>query len=260
MTTGILRETHEASALATGELVAALQGALGDALVAVVRFGSAVAGEVLPGQSDTNLLVIVQSLSLEALLHKSAAVQRWTAAGNPPPLLLTLDEWRSSSDIFAMEYADILHRHQVLEGDAPFEGVSVAPNDLRLHVEREAMGKLLQLRRAIMAVGADGTKQLQLLLNGVSTLMVLFRGVSRVAGNAPPMDYIELSREIGSLVGFDAQPFERLVRHARREVQIPAGEVTPVLVGVLNAMGRLVAYLDRAGGSARAAGPLPGTA
>lgn len=254
MTNATMNDKAEASSVALGELVATLESLYGTALRTVVQFGSAVAGEVLPGHSDTNLLIIVDAIPLAALLTNAAAVQKWTAAGNPAPLLLTLDEWRSSADVFAMEYADILHRHQVLVGDAPFDGVVVSPGDLRLHVEREAMGKLLQLRRAIMAVGTDQTLQLRLLLNGLSTLMVIFRGVARVNGAEPPKDYVQLSLDVATMAGFDVVPFERLVRHARREVQIPAADVTSVLTGVLNAMERLVAYLDRAGGSARAGG------
>ncbi len=250
MTTSALRETEEASALAIGELLAELQAMFGSSLRTVVQFGSAVAGELLSGQSDTNLLIIVDAVPLSALLHNVNAVQKWTAAGNPAPLLLTLGEWRSSADIFAMEYADILHRHKVLMGDPPFEGVSVGARDLRLHVEREAMGKLLQLRRAVMAVGNDPKMQLRLLGNGLSTLMVIFRGVLRVAGGPPPTDYVKLSQEVATLAGFDAKPFERLVLHARRDVQIPVSDVPSILAGVLDAMGRLVAYLDRAGGSA----------
>ncbi len=250
MTTSVQQTTEEASPIALGELLTELESLYGSALRAIVRFGSAVAGEVLPGQSDTNLLIIVDAVPLTALLHNAAAVQKWTAAGNPAPLLLTLDEWRSSADIFAMEYADILHRHQVLVGDAPFDGMRVNPADLRLHVEREAMGKLLQLRRAVMAVGNDQRLQLRLLANGLSTLMVIFRGVSRVAGAAPSMDYVQLSHEVATLAGFDVRPFERLVQHVRREVQIPLGDVTGVLTGVLDGMGRLVAHLDRAGGTA----------
>ena len=250
MTTSAQHMTEEASPIALGELLTELESLYGSALRAIVRFGSAVAGEVLPGQSDTNLLIIVDAVPLSALLHNAEAVQKWTAAGNPAPLLLTLDEWRSSADIFAMEYADILHRHQVLVGDAPFEGVHVKPADLRLHVEREAMGKLLQLRRAIMAVGNDQRLQLRLLANGLSTLMVIFRGVSRVVGAAPSMDYVQLSHEVATLAGFDARPFERLVQHVRREVQIPLSDVTTVLTGVLDGMGRLVAHLDRVGGTA----------
>ena len=250
MTTSVM-QTEEASAIAIGELVTELERIFGDTLRVVLKFGSAVAGEVLPGQSDTNLLVIVDALPLELLLKKAAPVQKWTAAGNPPPLLLTLAEWRSSADIFAMEYADILHRHQVLSGDPPFAGIAVNANDLRLHVEREAMGKLLQLRRAVMAVGDNQKHQLQMLVNGLSTLMVLFRGVSRVAGQSPAMDYRQLSRDVAALAGFDARPFDRLVQHARQDVQIPLTEVSAVLLGVLDAMGRLVAYLNRVDGHTR---------
>ncbi len=250
MTTAAMRETEEASRVAVAELVGAVQSHYGDTLRAIVRFGSAVAGEVLSGQSDTNLLIIVDEVSLSALLTKAEPVQKWVAAGNPAPLLLTLAEWRSSADIFAMEYADILHRHEVLLGTLPLDGVSVSTHDLRLHVEREAMGKLLQLRRAVMAVGADRTVQLRMLLNGLSTLMVIFRGVVRVTGARPPQDYVALSQAVATLAGFDAAPFERLVQHARRDVQIPQADVTSVLTGVLDAMGRLVAFLDGAGGTA----------
>lgn len=251
MTSVPVQETVEASQVAIGELVTELESLYGSALHAIVQFGSAVAGEVLPGQSDTNLLIIVDAVPLSSLLAQSVGIRKWSAAGNPAPLLLTLDEWRSSADIFAMEYADILHRHVVLSGAAPFEGVTVAAADLRLHVEREAMGKLLQLRRAIMSVGNDTSLQLKLLTSGLSTLMVLFRGVVRVAGASPPKDYLKLSQHVAELAAFDARPFEQLVHHARRDVQITAGEVSPVLTGVLTAMGRLVAYLNRAGGSAR---------
>jgi hypothetical protein len=66
----------------------------------------------------------------------------------------------------------------------------------------------------------------------------------------PPQDYVALSQAVATLAGFDAVPFERLVQHARHSVQIPLSDVTPVLTGVLDAMGRLVAFLDGAGGSA----------
>ena len=55
--------------MAVGELVGAVQSLYGDTLRAIVRFGSAVAGEVLAGQSDTNLLIIVDAVPLTALLR-----------------------------------------------------------------------------------------------------------------------------------------------------------------------------------------------
>src|SRR3954471_2887837 len=117
------------------ELVRQLQLAYPDALRSVVLFGSSVAGEHRAKTSDYNVLVIVDALPLEKLRAVAAVSKAWAQDGNPPPLTFTDSEWRSSADIFPMEYADILERHRVLFGAAPFDGIKVSPTDLRLEVE-----------------------------------------------------------------------------------------------------------------------------
>src|SRR5881392_3880577 len=121
------------------ELVRQLQLAYGNGLRSVVLFGSAVAGEHNPKKSDYNVLVIVDSLPLERLRAVAAVSKAWAEDGNPPPMTFTAREWRTSSDIFPMEYADILERHRVLFGDPPFDGISVDRKDLRLQLEQETM-------------------------------------------------------------------------------------------------------------------------
>ena len=137
----------------------------GDQLRSVVLYGSAAAGEHIPKKSDYNVLVIVDALPLERLRAVAAVSQAWAEDGNPPPMTFTLNEWTSSSDIFPMEYADILERHRVLYGAPPFDGIRVSPADLRLQVEHQTMGKLLQLRQATMGAGGDTRKQLGVLEN-----------------------------------------------------------------------------------------------
>src|SRR6185503_1643308 len=106
------------------ELVSQLRAAYGTALRSVVLYGSAAAGEQTK-RSDQNVLVIVDSLDRERLAAASAASRAWSESGNPAPLTLKTAEWRGSSDIFPMEYADILERHRILYGDPPFEGIRV---------------------------------------------------------------------------------------------------------------------------------------
>src|SRR4026208_2330915 len=152
------------------ELVRQLQLAYGSGLQSVVLFGSAVAGEHNPKKSDYNVLVVVDSLPLERLRAVAAVSKAWADDGNPPPMTFTTAEWKSSSDIFPMEYADILERHRVLFGEAPFDGISVSKDDLRLQVEHEAMGKLLQLRQGVMGAGGDAKSQIALLEDSLSTM------------------------------------------------------------------------------------------
>ena len=160
-------------------------------------------------------------------------------------MTLTTEEWRGSSDIFAMEYADILDRHKVLYGQAPFEGISVARSDLRLQVEREAMGKLLQFRQGVLAAGNDGRRQLELLEASLSTLMVVFRGASRLGGDSPPADNEALVATIAAKGGFDAAPFARVVRHVRGTEKLTPRDTDAVIAGYLDGLQRLVAYVDR---------------
>ncbi len=227
------------------ELVAQLRAAYGDALQSVVLYGSAAAGEHIPKRSDYNVLVIARSLTAERLRAAAAVASAWSASGSPPPMTLTVEEWRGSSDIFAMEYADILDRHKVLHGTPPFDGVIVAKGDLRLQVEREAMGKLLQFRQGVLAAGNDAKKQLMLLEASLSTLMVVFRGVSRLSGDSPPTDNEALVASIAAKGGFDAGPFSKVVRHVRGNEKLAARDVEPVINGYLEGLQRLVAYVDR---------------
>src|SRR5438309_1718572 len=142
------------------ELVSQLKLAYGASLRSVVLYGSAVAGEHIATESDYNVLVVADRISLDDLTKASAVAVAWGRDGNPPPMTFTSAEWKSSSDIFPMEYADILERNRVLFGDPPFAGISVSRADLRLQVEHQATGKLLQLRQGIMAAGNDAKKQI----------------------------------------------------------------------------------------------------
>jgi len=226
------------------ELVKQLQLAYGGGLRSVVLFGSAVAGEHNPKKSDYNVLVIVDSLPLERLRAVAAVSKAWAEDGNPPPMTFTAREWRTSSDIFPMEYADILERHRVLYGDPPFDGIRVSPSDLRLQVENQAMGKLLQLRQAIMGAGGDSKLQVEVLEKSLSTLMVIFRGVSRLFGHAPSQDYEELTRSLAQRAGFSPDPFVKVIRHVRGTEKIPRENAAGILEEYLAAMERLVAYVN----------------
>jgi len=226
------------------ELVRQLQLAYADALRSVVLFGSAVAGEHRPNKSDYNVLVIVDALPLDRLRAVAAVSRAWAEDGNPPPMTFTTREWRGSGDIFPMEYADILERHRVLFGSLPVDGISVKPADLRLQVEHQTMGKLLQLRQAIMGAGGDTALQLDVLEKSLSTLMVIFRAIVRLNGQVPSQDYEALTLSVAERAGFSPEPFVRVIRHARGTEKLPRDKASVILEEYLTAMERLVTYLD----------------
>jgi hypothetical protein len=227
------------------ELVAQLRAAFGAELRSVVLYGSAAGGEHIPKQSDYNVLVLVDALDVVRLDAVAAVVRAWSEAGNPPPFTLTVDEWRRSADIFPMEYADIQERHRVLHGASPFDGVRVAPGDLRRQLESEAMGKLLHLRQGVLAAGGDGRRQLELLEASKSSILVLFRATVRLHGEAPAADAVELCRQVGALAALDPAPFARVVRHARGEEKVKPGDARSLLTDYVRGVQTLVTHIDR---------------
>jgi len=127
----------------------ALRDAHGDALRAVVLYGSAARGEQVAKHSDHNVLVLVRALTPASLRASARATREWRALGNPPPLILTEAEWHASRDVFAIEVADILAHHRELWGTLP-HGAPVEAANLRHQLEFEAMGKLLALRQGLL--------------------------------------------------------------------------------------------------------------
>ena len=227
------------------ELVTQLKSVYGSTLRSVILYGSAVAGEHIAKKSDYNVLVVLDSVPLDRLAAIGAVLRSWGESSNPPPMIFTAAEWKSSADVFPMEYADILERHRVLYGEDVTEGIVVSRSDLRLEVEQQALGKLLHLRRGAMAAGDDSTAQLRLLEASLSAIMVVFRGVVRLAGDAPAQDYIALNNDVAARAGFDPAPVNRIIEHVRGSRKIDKREAGAVLTGYLGEMEGLVAWLDR---------------
>ena len=225
-------------------LTARLQRTFGEALGAVVLYGSAARGEAVDARSDLNVLVTVRRLEPAALRALAATVTEWTAAGHPPPLLLTEAEWRGSADIFAIEVADILDRHRVLVGALPPEPQRVDPAHLRHQLEFEAMGKLLALRQGILAAGGRPEQELELLARSRSAVLVLFRTLLRVHSERGADGPEDVVRRAAARAGFDPAPFLEVLAHVTGAAPIPAARADAVLTAYHAGLERLTSHVD----------------
>ena len=231
-------------AMTLEELVQQLRTAYRDHLSAVVLYGSGASSDYVEGKSDYNVLVLLDRIDVSTLAAASAVARAWREFGNPPPMTMTVDEWRRSADVFPMEYTDILQRHRVLFGAPPFEGIAVSREHLRLQLEQQVMGKLLRLRQGALLAGSEGKRQRELISDSLSTIMVLFRAVLRLKGEEPPTDTAALVDRVAALAGFDGTAFTRAVQHQRGEPKIAPSEAGAVLAQYLTGVERLDAFLD----------------
>ncbi len=227
------------------DLVTQLRAAYGERLAAAVLYGSAATGENVAKRSDFNVLVLLDHVDDGALAAASSAARAWQDAGNPPPMTMTVEEWQRSADVFPMEYADILERHRVLHGEPHFGDTEVDPSNLRLQLEQQVMGKLLQLRQGALLAGTDVPRQLELVSASLSTILVLFRAVMRLRGERPGADAASVIGRVAALTGIDGAPFLRASAHVRDNAKLTATSGAGLLSSYLGGVQALHRYLDR---------------
>ncbi|MBW3631327.1 MAG: nucleotidyltransferase domain-containing protein [Gemmatimonadetes bacterium] len=226
------------------EFTRRLAAAYGDALVAVLLYGSAARGDYRAGVSDLNLLVILRSADAATLRLGSALAREWATEGNPPPLILGEAEWRASADVFPIEYTDIREAHLVLHGEHPFGGLDIGWGNLRLQCEHELKSKQIRLREHYLLV-ESGEDVGKLLVQSFPTFLTLFRTALRLAGREVPRAPDEVVGSIAALAGFAPEPF-RAVHRARAvdgSAFAPAPD-DPIVTGYIDSVRRTTQWLD----------------
>ncbi len=189
------------------KLVEELKMACPQGLKSVVLYGSAAAGDHTGKRSDYNILVIAENLGLETLNAISKTAAKWAQAGNPSPLMFTEERLRQATDVFPVELLDIRECHKVLYGDDPVCDLEIDTRNLRLQIEHELRGKLIQLRQHYLLTGQKSKAVGDLMIQSLSTFLVLFRAALRLFDESVPLKKIEALEKLATHLAFDVSVF-----------------------------------------------------
>src|SRR4051812_34977963 len=131
------------------EFSATLQKALGKDLVGILVHGSVVRGEYRPGESDVDVIVILDKADFAQLEAIGNAMQLARYSARIEAMILTESEIAGASDAFPLLYDEIKQRHILLTGRDPFKDVEVHDTHRRLRIEQELREAQIRLRRAV---------------------------------------------------------------------------------------------------------------
>lgn len=223
-----------------GEVTAALGGRL----AALLLYGSAARETPTPRRAALNTLLVCDTVDEALFAALEPAVRSWTRAGHPAPLVFTEQEWRDSSDAFAIEYEDIRQSHRLLAGKDPWQGITVRREDLRRQLEFELVGKLVRLRQAYAAARSDAKRLTELVVGSASGFFTMLRSVLRLSGRAVPAAPDEVVRDAAALVGFSAAALDDLVAHARGGRPLALAPRDPRAVAYLATVARTAEFVN----------------
>lgn len=172
---------------------------------AVVVYGSLAKGTWRAGESDINVLVVVQEASA-TVIERIAPVLRasWREA-LVRPMILAAAEVARVGDVFPIKLRDMQRYHDVIHGEDPFAGIELRSDHLRLRVEQQLRNHVLQLRRHLV-LAVDNDREL------VRTLMTAARSLPIELG---ALLHLKGVNDVGSTL-------EDLADVAARELDISA--------------------------------------
>ena len=163
-----------------------LRHTLGDNLWSCVVYGSAVRGDVVDGQSDLNLLLILERSTPEA----HAAIADGVAGPVPvDPFVLSRRGLDRSLRAFAAKFRSIRRHYRVLSGEDPFAGPEQSVVVLRFLAEQALRNLRQRSVHAYIRLGADPARYRHWLQRTVPAVFTHLAEVLRLDGMQLPDDF-----------------------------------------------------------------------
>ncbi len=208
------------------QLLSQLRTALGSGIRSVTLYGSAAAGDHVGKRSDYNVLVVTDRLGVKEMTALSKPSLAWQKAGNPPPLFFTFERLKKSADVFPIELMDMRDSRKVLYGEDVIGEVEIHPENLRLILEHELKSHLVRLRDAFIATVGKPKRIVDLMVESLSTTLVLFRASLRLFEDRVPARKIDALERLASHIRFDHDIFEKV--EGVKEGRTPEGNIDAV--------------------------------
>jgi hypothetical protein len=202
-------------------LVSDYREVLGDSLVSVIMYGSAVTHEYVPGVSDINIAVVLTDDDIHHVSRSVAVQRKWRRYGVATPFFMTRRYIAASLDTFPIEFLDMQNNYRVLHGDDVLAGLEIGHEYLRLQCERELKGAALHLRRAF--VQCEGGERLlyELLKSSLRRLLPVFKALLVLGGESIPrtrsdvIAAVEDMYKMGASVVSEVHNSDKRVLHGR---------------------------------------------
>ena len=190
------------------ELLKRIKDAAGSGLISVILYGSAASGNYDPKLSNLNIFCVLRDSSFNIVKAFAPVAAWWVQQKEPPFLLMTLEELRSSTDVFTIELMDMQRHYRVLHGEDVLQGLMIPMHFHRVHVEYELREKLVLLRQRMLLASDNDKKLWDLLLHTVSSFATLFRHAAIALGKDKDIDKRNALQSLASLLSSDLSAVE----------------------------------------------------
>jgi Nucleotidyltransferase domain len=226
------------------DFVKRVREAGGSNVESVILFGSAAAGDFHDRLSNLNVLCVLGDSSFRSLTALAPAAKWWDKQKQPPPLCLTREELRRSTDVFTIELLDLRQHHRVLYGADVLTGLEIPMNLHRVQVEYELREKLILLRQHILLAAENESRLWELLLRSAPSFCTLFRHALIALGDATQSARRDAVEALAKRAGFDASAMLAVLDVRERKRDRKKIEIRDLVARYLATVERVTAVVD----------------
>lgn len=221
-----------------------LKNLLKERLSSVFMYGSKVKYDLNLIKSDVNIMVIVENLSGSDICACSSAVKRWIKQGNPPPVFMDREEWFHSSDVYAMEYADIKSAHRILHGEDLVSAITVDTDNIRFQCEQETKNLLMRFRGFYLE-NADNPRRLKdSFMPLTKTCNAIFKAILRVKFTDVPDEKTDIIKKVNEITGLNTGVYEKLLCYKRKQCKMNNKETINFANEIVGSLTLLLNYTN----------------
>ena len=173
---------------ALDQAVEALKSKLRENLHSLIIYGSAVRGNVVPGVSDLNLLVVLREPTAEAHLAIGEAIR---GPVRIEPFVLSRDGIERSLQAFAIKFRSIRRHYRVLHGADLLASLEVDEALLRFLCEQAVRNLRLRMTHAFITMAGDPKRYTRYLVDAAPDLFTDLAEVLRLTGTDVPTEFAD---------------------------------------------------------------------
>lgn len=229
------------------ELSANYTALFGDALLAIVLYGSGARGEYVPKKSDLNFLIVVSEEGIDRLGDAVDVVAKWRKRSVPVPLFLTKDYIESSLDTFPLEFFNIQAAYQVIYGEDILKDLVITKDNLRLQCERELKAKLLLLRESFLQAHGEDRQLRELINQSLPAFISIFKALLYLKGEQVPDKHEAVIPATAENLGLDEALLRTLWKTKKGEQKPGKGELKDIVLRYISEIKALSKRVDQMG-------------
>ena len=221
-----------------------LKNILQERLISVFMYGSKVKYSQELVKTDMNVMVIVKNLSGSDIRACSEIVNKWMKAKNPIPVFMDREEWFHSSDVYAMEYADIKAEHRILYGEDLISDLNVDPDNIRFQCEQETKNLLMRFRQFYLENAHSPKRLKDSFVPLAKTCNAIFKAILRVKFTDIPSEKEDIIKKLAEISGLDASTYIKLLGYKRKQCKMNDKETIAFADEIVDALTKLLDYTN----------------